>query len=162
MVLGLAMAADTGDGKNGGVPYPEGYRKWTYLHTTFMTPAHGSFGKEGCAKPCTAGLMHFYANEKAMEGFRTGKFVDGSVIADEVLEIHQADGAASGKEGPRRGVGVMVKDSAKFAATGGWGYGSFERDTKVDRMTTEQRTACYTCHVSKKARDYVFTEYRER
>jgi hypothetical protein len=141
------------------VPFPEGYRGWRMLHGTLLGPKHGSLGP--CEKPCTGGMMYFYGNAKAMEGFKTGKFADGSVIADEVLEI-LGDDQGGGKEGTRRGIGVMVKDAKRYASTGGWGYASFKGDSKVDHTTAEQRKTCFACHMGKKDRDYVFTEYRER
>jgi hypothetical protein len=158
IIATLALAGDP----NTPVPYPEGYRQWNHLHTTILAAKHGSFGKEGCQSPCTSGVMHFYANKKAMEGFRTGTFPDGAIIADEVLEIHQPEGKMSGTEGPRRGIGVMVKDRKKYASTGGWGYGAYGPDSKTDRLSLAERTACFTCHSPKKDRDYVFTEYKER
>ena len=129
------------------------------LHGSLLGPKHGSLGK--CEKPCTAGIMYFYGNEKAMKGFRTGKFEDGSVIADEVIEI-QGNERGDGKEGARRGIGVMVKHSRRYASTGGWGYGKFGADSKVENSTVAERKACFSCHEGKKDRDYVFTEYRER
>ena len=142
------------------VPYPQGYRRWVFLHSTLIGPKHGAFDKQPCEKPCTGGIYFFYANEKALEGFRAGKFADGSVLADEMLETWQKEGFA--KEGPRRGVGVMVKDSKLYSATGGWGFGSFKADSQTEELTTQERKACFGCHVPKKDRDYVFTEYHER
>lgn len=153
----LASAASTGDTP---VPYPEGYRNWTHLHSTFLAPKHSTFNKQPCQSPCVGGVMHFYANAKAMEGFRTGKFPDGAVIADDVREYRQPEGQLSGKEGPVRGVGVMVKDSARYAETGGWGYGAYSGDSKVDNLDAKGRLACHGCHTSKKDKDYVFTEYK--
>jgi hypothetical protein len=41
------------------------------------------------------GGFYFYANEKAMEGLKTGKFVDGSILMDEVLELHGGEGGGA-------------------------------------------------------------------
>jgi hypothetical protein len=144
-----------------GVPFPEGYRKWTFLHTTVVGPKSPSFGNRPCEKPCTGGLLHFYANDKAMEGLRSGTYADGAVIADELLELHgREDGAA--KEGMRRGVGVMVKDRQRYASTGGWGFASYDGDSKTDNLNEEAKQKCFQCHVPRKDQDYVFTAYRER
>lgn len=156
-VCAVALAG-SGDAK---VPFPQGYRQWTFLHGTVHGATSGTFGKKPCEKPCTGGIMYFYANGKAMEGFRTGKFQDGSIIADEFLETHGRDGGAA-TEGPRRGVGVMVKDSQRYASTGGWGFASFEGDSQVDQNTEAAKKACFDCHVPRKENDYVFTQYRER
>lgn len=158
-LVGIALAATAAD--DPAVPYPQGYRRWAHLHSTPIGPKHGSFKERPCEKPCTSGIFYFYGNEKAMEGFRTGKFPEGSVIADEVLEIH-GDENGNGKEGPRRGVGVMVKDTKLYSATGGWGYGRFVGDSQVEASSAKEKQACFSCHVPKKDRDYVFTEYRER
>jgi Cytochrome P460 len=126
-----------------------------------MVPAtSGEFGKKPCEKPCTAGLFHFYANDKAIEGLRTGSYPDGAILAEEILEWLSISNGA--KEGARRIVGVMVKDSHRYSSTGGWGYGAFYDGRMVDKPDAKMRQNCHQCHVASKAQGYVFTEYRER
>jgi hypothetical protein len=158
MACFFALAASD----DAAVPYPQGYRHWAHLHSTLVGPKGGPFAKRPCESPCTGGIYHFYANETAMEGFRSGKFADGSVIADEVLEMRQQQSSGIGAEGPRRGVGVMVKDTQRYSATGGWGFASFAGDSQMETTTSEERKACFQCHVPRKDHDFVFTEYRER
>jgi hypothetical protein len=50
----------------------------------------------------------------------------------------------------------MVKDSKKYASTGGWGFAQF-KDDKPD-PTAELKT-CFPCHEPVKARDFVYTRY---
>ena len=69
-----------------GTPYPDGYRQWTFLHSSMVPPTFDAFKKKPCEKPCMAGIFHFYANDKAMEGLRTGSYPDGAIIAEEMLE----------------------------------------------------------------------------
>jgi len=144
------------------VPFPAGYRHWVYVHSLLVGPSDASFGKRPCEKPCTGGIFHFYANEKAMEGYRSGKFPDGSVLADELLELRgQANGVAT--EGPRHGVGVMVKDGLKYGATGGWGFESFAGDDETHGiLTAGERAKCFQCHQSRRDHDFVFTEFHDR
>ena len=69
-------------------------------------------------------------------------------------------------------VDFMVKDSKRFADSGGWGYGVFDYDAASDtfRPGTAASTPpqgndarCgFACHTTAKARDYVFTEYGKR
>src|SRR5580700_1109670 len=115
------------------VPYPEGYRHWTFLHSSLIGPTLAGFWKRPCEKPCTAGIFHFYANDKAMTGLRTGEYADGAIIAEELLELHGSP-SGGGKEGDRRAVGVMVKDSRRYASTGGWGFGNFDGATREDLL----------------------------
>jgi hypothetical protein len=145
---------------NAGTPYPEGYRHWTFLHSSMVPPTFDAFGKKPCEKPCMAGIFHFYANDKAMEGLRTGSYPDGAIIAEEMLEwLSTSNGA---KEGPRRIVGVMVKNNQRYASTNGWGYGSFDEGSRMDKLDAKARESCHQCHVARKDQGYVFTEYRER
>jgi len=144
-----------------GTPYPEGYRRWTFLHSSMVPPTFDAFKNKPCEKPCMAGLFHFYANDKAMEGLRTGSYPDGAIIAEEMLEwLSTSNGGA--KEGQRRVVGVMVKDSKRYESTNGWGYGSFDEGSKADRLDAKQREACHQCHIARKDQGYVFTEYKDR
>ena len=48
------------------------------------------------------------------------------------------------------------KDSKKYAATGGWGFGDFTngKPGKAALMKT-----CFSCHVPAKDQDFVFTRY---
>ena len=51
----------------------------------------------------------------------------------------------------------MVKDSKKYAATGGWGYSSFGKDGKPTDETLMQ--SCFPCHQAVKDRDFIFSRY---
>ena len=74
--------------------------------------------------------------------------------------------------GTQHDVDFMVKDSKRFADSGGWGYAVFEYDAATD--TFRPGTTADTppqgndakcgaaCHTIVKARDYVFTEYGHR
>ena len=74
--------------------------------------------------------------------------------------------------GTQHDVDFMVKDSKRFADSGGWGWGAFEYDAASDTFTpaTEANNPpqghdakCgFACHGAVKGRDYVFTEYAKR
>ena len=51
----------------------------------------------------------------------------------------------------------MIKDSKKYAATGGWGYSSFGKDGKPTDVASMQ--SCFPCHQAIKSRDYVFARF---
>jgi Cytochrome P460 len=138
---------------NDAVPYPVGYRSWTHVKTALIGPQSPAFAIFG-------GLYHIYANKKAMEGYRTGRFPDGSVLVFEILETRENAGVTA--EGPRKRVGVMVKNSKEYAETGGWGFESFQGDSQTERrLNAEGRTACFKCHEPQKDRDYVLSEFRK-
>jgi hypothetical protein len=51
----------------------------------------------------------------------------------------------------------MVKDAKKYAATGGWGFAQFDKDGKPANEAMHK--ACFPCHESAQAHDFVFTRY---
>jgi len=69
-------------------------------------------------------------------------------------------------------VDLMVKDSKRFADSGGWGYAVFEYDaasdtfrpgTLADKPPQNNDAKCgFACHTAVKTRDYVFTDYGRR
>jgi hypothetical protein len=125
------------------IAYPDNFRKWTHVKS-------GPSAARG-------GVHHIFANDKAIEGYRTGRFPDGAVIVFDVIATK--DLAALPMDGPRALVDVMVKDGAKYAASGGWGFEEFNGDSRAERaLTDETRAACFTCHVKQKDQDYVFSK----
>ncbi len=74
------------------VPYPAGYRSWTHVKSMVIQPGHALHASFG-------GIHHLYANAKAMQGYKSGRFADGSVIIFDLLEAKSADNAIN--EGAR-------------------------------------------------------------
>jgi hypothetical protein len=74
--------------------------------------------------------------------------------------------------GTQHDVDFMVKDSKRFADSGGWGWAAFEYDaaadtfkpaTQADKPPQGNDAKCgFACHTSVKTRDYVFTDYAHR
>ncbi len=69
-------------------------------------------------------------------------------------------------------IDFMVKDSKRFADSGGWGYAVFDYDAKSDTFTPgtlagkppqgNDAKCGFACHTIAKTRDYVFTEFGKR
>lgn len=135
------------------VPYPEGYRQWTHVKTMTINAGHALYDAFG-------GIHHLYANARALEGYKSGKFADGSVIVFDLLEAKAADNAVH--EGPRKVLGVMHKDSKKYKDTGGWGYEGFKGDSRSERAVGKNAaSACHQCHTAQKDKDFVFSTFRK-
>ena len=74
--------------------------------------------------------------------------------------------------GTQHDVDFMVKNSKRFADSGGWGYAVFEYEAASDKFTPgtlaskppqgNDAKCGFTCHTSVKTKDYVFTEYGHR
>jgi hypothetical protein len=133
------------------VPYPQGYRDWHHVKSMVIQQGHPLYSAFG-------GIHHLYANKKAMSGYQTGEFADGSVIVFDLLEIN-ADGNSI-VEGKRKVVGVMHKDSVKYASTGGWGFEGFAGDTKERVVGNNAASACFACHTTQKDKGFVFRTVR--
>jgi hypothetical protein len=148
-ILGASVAAK----EYTQIPYPTGYPKWVCVRTMLVGPQSKFFADSG-------GMHHIYANEKAMEGYVSGKFPDGSVLVFDLLDVIEKDGVTS--EGRRQRIDVMLRDSARFGSTGGWGFERFAGDSQTERpLTEEHRQACFTCDQQVKAQDFVFSHFRE-
>jgi hypothetical protein len=135
-----------------GIKIPAGYRDWKLISV-----AH----EEGNLNDLRAVL----GNDTAIAAYREGKlpFPDGTIIARLAWsyvpseENNKVFGRAqSFVPGPATNVQFMVKDSKKYAATGGWGFAQF-RDGKPD--ATAALKTCFPCHEPVKGRDFVFTHY---
>lgn len=133
------------------VPYPEGYRKWRHIKTGILRSASPDFQSN-------TGFHHIYANDKAMKGYTSGKFPEGTILVFDVLEAVEKGGNTD--EGERKVIDVMIKDSTKFLSTGGWGYEEFKGNSRTERVLTEAvRMKCISCHARQK--DNVFSDLRE-
>jgi hypothetical protein len=135
-----------------GVTIPEGYRDWKLISVD---------EEAGDLDQVRAQL----GNDIAIKAFREGKlpFPDGSII----VALHwkrvasDEDNKVFGKvqafvPGPAVNMQVMVKDSKKYAASGGWGFGDFKEGKASDAALHEK---CFPCHVPAKDSDYVYTRY---
>jgi len=73
--------------------------------------------------------------------------------------------------GTQHDVDLMVKDSKRFADSGGWGWAAFKYDaasdtfspgTLADKPPQGNDAKCgFACHMVVQNRDYVFTEYKK-
>ena|SRR6516164_8585113 len=144
-----------------GITIPAGYRDWRLISVKQLT------GADGKLKQLRAQL----GNDIAIEAFRAGKlpFPDGAIIAalhwneassDADNQVLASGFSGAGLEsvfaGSAANVQFMVKDSKKYAASGGWGYADFTNGRPGDQPLHEK---CFPCHVPAKDHDYVFTHY---
>jgi Cytochrome P460 len=163
-------ASEQGDAASApiyGVTIPSRYRDWTLISVARVGgPVNDMRAKLG--------------NDVAISAYREGKlpFPDGTIIAR--LAWNQATSeennnavrgvlerrlrpeavqkllAESFVAGAATNVQFMVKDSTKYASTGGWGFAQFT-DDKPDGEAVHN--TCFPCHAPAKDRDFVFTRY---
>lgn len=137
------------------VPYPRDFRTWQHVKSIVVGPEHGSFPKRG-------GFHHYYANQLALEGYRTGTFPNGSVIVDEGVSTTDGAGQAKGivLEGARLSLDVMVKSGERYKDTGGWGFEHFAGDGVTGGLSADARGKCFECHANA-THDHVFSTIRK-
>jgi hypothetical protein len=141
VIVAIGVLADASHAladSGAAVPFPIHYREWAVTRSFVSGP-----------ESQTAGFHHYYANDKALEGFATGKFPDGSVIVDERLAVEQRGGSSF--EGNRIGVAVMMKQSRRYAQTGGWGFDAAVGDSQTLGASAETRAAAILATRSKRA-----------
>jgi hypothetical protein len=158
----LAPASGQADGEAApiyGIKVPEGYRDWRLISVNHLAG--------GSVKQLRAQL----GNDIAIRAFRDGTrpFPDGAIIAalhwneassDENNKVLATGFPGAGLDSfvPSSAVNVqfMVKDSKKYAATGGWGFADFTNGKPGDEALHK---TCFACHEPAKDRDFVFTRY---
>ena len=134
------------------VTLPSGYRDWKLITVTHEE-----------------GNLHSFAavlgNDVAVKAYRAGTlpFPDGAVI----LALHyshtpsEENNKVFGRKqsfvpGPPSNIQWEVKDSKKYAATGGWGFGQVNANGKPVEEASFK--TCAPCH-AQASRDSVFTRY---
>jgi hypothetical protein len=173
-VAGVIAFTESASGQTGGetapiygVKIPAGYRDWTLISVARVgAPLNDIRAKLG--------------NDVATRAFReaTIPFPDGTIIArlawnqvsseennrafTAILERRLSPDALqkllseSFVAGPATNVQFMIKDSTKYASTGGWGFAQFT-DGKPDGEAVHK--TCFPCHAQARDRDLVFTGY---
>ena len=142
-----------------GITIPAGYRDWRLISIAHLA---GNNLKQ---------LRAQLGNDIAIKAFRerTLPFPDGAIIAalhwneaasDENNNVFATGfpgaGLQSSVAGSAENVQFMVKDSKKYAATGGWGFADFRNGKPGDEALHKN---CFPCHQPVKDRDFVFTRY---
>ena len=131
---------------------PQGYRDWQWVSSAHEAGKLNSLGA-------------VLGNDVAIKAYRAGKlpFPDGSVIA--ALHYRNVPSDENNRvfgqvqsfvPGSPTNIQFMGKDSTKYAATGGWGFGHFQDGKAAD---TTFMKPCFPCHEKAKGTDFVFTRY---
>ena len=131
---------------------PSGYRDWRLISVAHEAANFNSIGA-------------VLGNDIAIKAYREGTlpYPDGTIIAA-LHYVHtpsEENNKIFGRSqsfvaGTPTNIQFMVKDSKKYAATGGWGFGHFQAGKPGNEAFMN---TCFPCHNQEKARDLVFTRY---
>jgi hypothetical protein len=132
-----------------GVTIPKEYRQWALI-----APAEE-------ANPLNE-LRAVLGNAAAIKAYQGGvlPFPDGSILVKLAWRhVQSPEFASASIPGVATTVQIMVKDSQKYSASGGWGFGRFVDGKPVDEA---QHQTCFACHAARaQSHDIVFTRYAE-
>jgi len=113
----------------GDLLLPKGFERWIYVGSP-LTPNALNGGQAGFPE-----YHNVYIEPCAYDAYlKTNQFPEGTILFKELqltLSAENADGSRnepSGRgffPGKFNGADVTVKDSTRYAATGGWGYYNF-------------------------------------
>jgi hypothetical protein len=149
-----------------GIKLPQGYRDWHLISVKRLTGKQLT-GAGGELRQLRAEL----GNDIAIKAYRDGTlpFPDGAIIA--ALHWNEASSDADNQAlaagfpglglestfaGSAVNVQFMVKDSKKYASSGGWGFADFTNGKPASEAVHEK---CFPCHQPGKDHDYLFTRY---
>jgi hypothetical protein len=145
-----------------GVKTPPGYREWKLIAVSEIAAGDQSQ------------LRAKFGNDIAIKAYQERKlpFPDGAIIVaqhwtkmsspenDKVLVLAPMvaglDNPKSFIPGSRVDAQFMIKDSKRYADSGGWGFADFKGGKPGDEALHK---TCFPCHLPAKATDYVFTQY---
>lgn len=149
----------------GGLAFSEfrGYEAWQVV----------SISQDG---PVMAVIL---ANPAMIEAYQAGVPGNGKAFPDgsRMAKIHYVPKKletfpAATVPGTQHDVDFMVKDSKRFAESGGWGWAAFEYNAASHTFSPATTAAVppqgndakcgFACHTIVKNRDYVFTDYQSR
>jgi hypothetical protein len=130
-----------------GVTIPHGYRQWELI-----APAQEA--------PPLNELRAVLGNATAVKAIQaaTLPFPDGTIFVKLAYKrVPSTEYGPASIPGAPTTVQIMVKDSKKYAASGGWGFGRFVNGKPADLA---QHQTCLACHQANvKNHDLVFTRF---
>jgi hypothetical protein len=150
---------------NGDLLLPMNWRSWIYLGSP-LTPDGLNDGKEGFPE-----FHNVYIEPGSFDIYKkTGEFPDGTILFKELQRTLKPGDHADGSQdqpsgrgyfpGAYNGADVTVKDSKKYAATGGWGYFNFHHyEPKAKTASARPQSECAYCHQASARKDEVWTQF---
>jgi len=159
---GAAFAA------SGAVMRPTEYREWVYV-TSGLGMSYAPEAQQATAPPpgSTARPPVFdnvFVNRQSYRAFlQSGRWPDGTMFILELRrgERHVSIDTGGQTQGSVLGIEAAVKDSSRYAATGGWAYFGFGRPDSLaeSAMPNPPTASCYACHREHTAVENTFVQF---
>lgn len=155
-LAGASVLAVSSKRKADEIAFPNGFRGWFGVNSMVVTKNSVPFSP-------IAGMHSIHVNEKGRTVLEDGgpfPYPDGTIFADDVHEFSEVEGSYI--EGQKKAVTVMVKDTRRYAQTGGWGFQAWENgdpSKPIVHSTAQAVSASLSCHTPRKAQDYVYSTF---
>jgi hypothetical protein len=149
---------------SGELVLPKNFHEWVYVGSP-LTPNALNGGKANFPE-----FHNVYIEPGSYEIYKkTNVFPEGTILFKELqltLPAQNPDGSRaepSGRgyfPGPLNGADVTVKDSKRYASTGGWGYYNFNHhEPKAPTAQLKPKEECGYCHMASAKKDEVWTQF---
>ena len=134
---------------------PAGYRDWKVVSVAHeageLNDIRAVLGNDIAIKAYRDGKLPF------PEGAIVGRIAWSYVPSEENNKVFGRDQSFVAGSPTNAYLQFMVKDSKKYAATGGWGYSSFDQEGKPTDEAAMK--SCFPCHQKVTDRDFIFSKY---
>jgi hypothetical protein len=149
---------------SGDLILPKDFHEWVYVGSP-LTPNALNGGNANFPE-----FHNVYIEPGSYETYkRTHEFPEGTILFKELqltLPAENPDGSRaepSGRgyfPGPWNGADATVKDSKRYADTGGWGYYNFNHyEPKAPTAKVRAKEKCAYCHIASAKKDEVWTQF---
>lgn len=149
----------------GEVALPDGFREWVFLGAP-LTPHGLNDGAAGFPE-----FHHVYVEPGAWADYkRSGVWPEGTVIVKELVLLQPGEYPDGSRDEPSgrgffadrvAGIDMMVKDSARYAETSGWGFFNYghHEPPYAARAAAAPAEDCAACHEANAHEDMVFARF---
>jgi hypothetical protein len=149
----------------GDLILPTNFHEWVYVGSP-LTPNALNGGMAGFPE-----FHNVYIEPGSYDIYKkTYEFPEGTIFFKELQltlpPAENADGSRtepSGRgyfPGPLNGADVTVKDTKRYADSGGWGYYNFNHhEPKAPTAKLRAKTECAFCHIASAKKDEVWTQF---
>jgi hypothetical protein len=151
--------------KDGDLILPKNWRSWVYVGSP-LTPDALNGGHAGFPE-----YHNVYIEPGSYEIYKkTSEFPEGTIFFKELQRVLKPpqfpDGSLSQPSGRGyfpgafNGADVTVKDTKRYADTGGWGYYNFNHhEPKAPTAKVKAKSECAFCHIAGAKKDEVWTQF---
>lgn len=153
----------------GAVARPQDYREWVYL-TSGLGMSYAPEALAAAAAAAAAGqprppvFDNVFVNRQSYRAFlQSGRWPEGTMFILELRrgERHVSIDTGGQTQGTMVGMEAAVKDSTRYASTGGWAYLGFSGSNGLSdsAMPNPPTASCYACHRDNTAVENTFVQF---